>query len=453
MGLFKRHRHADRPPASGARRGATGVLPLVCALAVAAAAVLALSASPPPVAAADPASPAADPASTPSAAADPTPAPTAAWTVMVYMDGDQDLKPVDYDLEPWVTHDIDQEMAAVGSDDDVQVVALADRGRFPNGVDGSWTGARIFHVTRGMTATADNAVADWGDTDMGSPQTLVDFIEWARAAYPAEHYALFLWDHGWGWWPGNTMEDATSNDYLDMDELRDALETVHGVDMVGGDTCLSQTIEVQAQLRGFASAMGGSQDATGYTGFSYQNILSALEATPTISAAGLAIAAARSMRTGHDRWTMAASAVSLGAHWDALTAAVSDLGWDLAVGLRRYRAAYVAARRHAAMPPQTYPEDRDLHDVAAQLRARVASPTIKADCTRVLKAERKVVLWQWHVKAEGAVHGIDIFWPATPAPPRRGSSFEQWVDLDYYCTQLNFTRLTYWGDFLNAWGK
>ncbi len=98
-----------------------------------------------------------------------------------------------------------------------------------------------------MTATAENAAADWGPTDMGSPQTLVDFIDWARAAYPAQHYALFLWDHGWGWWPGNTMADATSNDYLDMDELRGALETVHGVDMVGWDTCLSQTIEVEAR--------------------------------------------------------------------------------------------------------------------------------------------------------------------------------------------------------------
>ena len=51
---------------------------------------------------------------------------------MVYMNGDQNLTPVDSDLEPWVTHDIDKEMAAVGSDADVQVVALADRGRFPN---------------------------------------------------------------------------------------------------------------------------------------------------------------------------------------------------------------------------------------------------------------------------------------------------------------------------------
>ena len=139
-------------------------------------------------------------------------------------------------------------------------------------------------------------------------------------------------------------------------------------------------------------------------------------------------AAAKSMKTGHDRWTWAASAVSLGTRWDTLTAAVSDLSWDLASGLPRYRRAYAVARRLAVSPPQTYPEDRDLADVAYYLRAHVASPIIKSDCTRVLKAERKVVLWQWHVKAEGHVHGIDIFWPSSPAPPRKArASRNGWI--------------------------
>ena len=84
----------------------------------------------------------ADPAPTPS------PAPTAAWTIMVYMNGDQALTPADSNLEPWITHDIDKEMAATGSDADVQVVALADRGRHPNAADGSWTGPASFTSRR-----------------------------------------------------------------------------------------------------------------------------------------------------------------------------------------------------------------------------------------------------------------------------------------------------------------
>jgi hypothetical protein len=374
------------------------------------------------------------------------PAPQAKWTVIVYMDGDNSL-------EPWITRDIDRELAATGSNADVQVVALADRGSHPGKADGGWSGARVFNVGKGMKATAVMAVADWGTPDMGSPQTLIDFIDWARASYPADHYALFLWDHGWGWWPANTMRDDTSNDYLDMDELRRAMQTIGGVDLVGMDTCLGQTIEVQAEYRGFAKAIAGCEDSTGYTGFEYGEILTKLQADPAMGATALATDAARSIRTGHDKWSLTASAVTLGWRWDRLTAAVSDLGWDMAVGLPRYRHAYVVARRHAASPPQSYSEVRDLYDAAREIKAHVGSPLIRKDCTRVIAALRKVVVYEWSPAVEGDLHGISIFWPAAPAPPRAGSiNFSQWVNFPYYCTQLQFTRLTYWSDFLAAWG-
>jgi Clostripain family len=387
-------------------------------------------------------------AAAPLAAAGPAvldPAPQAKWTVMVYMDGDNDL-------EPWITRDIDREMAATGSSADVQIVALADRGSRPGTADGGWSGARVFNVGKGMKATADMAVVDWGNADMGSPQTLIDFVDWARASFPADRYALFLWDHGWGWWPGNTMRDDTSNDYLDMDELRRAMQTIGGVNMVGMDTCLGQTIEVQAEFRGFAKAMAGCEDSTGYTGFQYGEIIAKLQADPAMGASPLATMAARSIRTGHDRWSLTASAVTFGWRWDRLTAAVSDLGWDMAVRLPQYRRAYAVARRHSASPPQSYSEVRDLYDAAREIRAHVSSSAIRKDCTRVIEALRRVVIYEWSPAVEGDLHGISFYWPAAPAPPRVGSSFSQWVNFPYYCTQLQFTRLTYWSDFLAAWG-
>ena len=388
-------------------------------------------------------------AAAPLAAAAPAPldpAPRAKWTVIVYMDGDNSL-------ESWIAHDIDKELAATGSNADVQIVALADRGSDPGTADGGWSGARVFNVTKGMKATADMAVADWGNPDMGSPQTLIDFVDWARASYPADHYALFLWDHGWGWWPGNTMKDVTSNDYLDMDELRRAMQTIGGVDMVGMDTCLGQTIEVQAEFRSFAKAMAGCEDSTGYTGFEYSEVLDKLQANPAMNASSLATIAAKSVRTGHDEWSLTASAVTLGWRWDRLTAAVSDLGWDMAIRLPRYRHAYAVARRQSASPPQSYPEVRDLYDSAREIRAHVASPAIKNDCTRVIQALRGVVTYEWSPAVEGDLHGIAFYWPAAPAPPGAGSAFfSQWVNFAYYCTQLQFTRLTYWGDFLADWG-
>src|SRR6187431_1001950 len=95
-------------------------------------------------------------------------APAAAkakWTVMVYISGDNNL-------EDFVVSDIETELAPTGSSANVQVVALADRGPGYDTSYGDWQTTKLFHVTQGMTAAPQNAVADWGERNMGDPQTL-----------------------------------------------------------------------------------------------------------------------------------------------------------------------------------------------------------------------------------------------------------------------------------------
>jgi hypothetical protein len=372
-------------------------------------------------------------------------APEADWTVLVYMDGDNNL-------ERWVAHDIDEELAAVGSSADVQVVVLADRVKGYSTADGDWTGALAFNVWKGMKATPENAVADWGEPDMGSPQTLVDFISWARASYPSRHTALFFWDHGWGWWPGYTMHDVTSNDTMDMDKIRRAMEQTGGVDMVGMDTCLGQTIEVQATFRGFADALAASEDSIGYTGVDYAQVLGKLEADPAMGGAALAKVAAASYRTGHDRWTLASSAVALDWRWDRLVRQVDLLAWKLRAGMKKHRRQYAAAYRRVAAALYGDPTSVDLYDAAAQLRRSVRSPSLQRTCRDVMRAVDRVVLYEWSTRAEGRLHGVGIYWPDAPAPPHPGANSVSWWDFSYYCSQLQFTRLTTWEDFLIDWG-
>ncbi len=429
------HHDGSHRAAASARRAAALALVALCAAALGLCAASAAGA-------AAPLAPEAPPGAAPSPA---SPAPAAEWTVMVYMDGDNNL-------EPWVTRDLDRELAAVGSNADVQAVVLADRGRNPIAADGGWTGARVFHVAKGMKATAENAVADWGERDMGSPQTLIDFIAWTRQSYPAKHYALFFWDHGWGWWPGYTMKDDASNDSMDVDEIRRAMETTGGVDMVGMDTCLGQMIEVEATFRGFADAVAASEDSIGYTGVQYAEVLAKLQARPTMGAGALAKLAAASYRSGHDKWTLACSAVALDWRWDRLVTKVDLLAWYLRAGMRRHRSDYEAAYRRVASAIYGDSTSVDLYDAAHQLRKHVDSAPIKAACTAVMKAVDRAVLYEWSTPAEGRLHGIGIYWPSAPAPPHRGSSSIAWWDFPYYSSQLIFTRMTTWEDFLIYWG-
>ena len=123
------------------------------------------------------------------------PAARAKWTVMVYISGNNNL-------EDYVVKDIETELAPTGSTADVQVVALADRGPGYDTSYGDWQTTKLFHVTQGMKADAASAVADWGERNMGDKQTLIDFVSWSKTNYPADHYALYFWGHGWNWHPG-----------------------------------------------------------------------------------------------------------------------------------------------------------------------------------------------------------------------------------------------------------
>jgi hypothetical protein len=222
------------------------------------------------------------------------------------------------------------------------------------------------------------------------------------------------------------MHDMTSNDTLDMDEIRDVMQRTAGVDMVGMDTCMGQMIEVEATFRGFALAIAASEDAIGTTGVEYAKVLRKLQARPAMSAFDLAEVTAASYRTRHDKWTLASSAVALDWRWDRLVAWVDLLAWKLRAGLRKHRADFEAAYRHMATTVFGDPTNVDLYDAAYQLKRHVDAEPIQATCTAVTAAVDRAVLYEWSTAAEGRLHGIGIYWPSAPAPPHRGSSSIEW---------------------------
>ncbi len=259
------------------------------------------------------------------------PAPPAArWTVMVYIGGDNDL-------ERSVVPDIETELCVPGSNADVNVVCLADRHPGYDRSAGDWTTTKLFYCTEGMTATPENAVADWGERNTADPQTLTDFVLWAQATYPAEHYAIFFWDHGWMWRPGQTLRDATSADAMDEDEFLAAMSTegVAPVDVAGWDMCERQTIEVAATwAANGAAAVVGSEEDEWWEGVQYDLVVAALQADPAMTPDEMAVAAAST--PGGDNRTY--SALALDARWDALA--------------RRRRRVRLGARDGAAAVPR-----------------------------------------------------------------------------------------------------
>ena len=360
------------------------------------------------------------------------PAVRAKWTVMVYIAGDNDL-------EPYVVSDIETELAPTGSTADVQVVALADRAPGYDTSRGDWQTTKLFHVTKGMLATSENAVADWGERDMGNPQTLIDFVTWSKSNYPADHYALIFWGHGWSWHPGYVMRDDTNNDTLDYPEEKAAIRSLGFIDVVGYDGCNMSSIEIFKLWHGHATAVTGSQEWVGAEGLQYDLVLAQLTAHPGWTADQVAVAFAQSA-TADKTW----SAVAVDSRLDTLLTAVDQWSVALKNGLAKNRKQYDQAFT-ATRSFWQEPMDKDLYDMAYELNSKVSDATIKAQSQAVMNAVSSAVLFDRHTNAYADTHGITIY--------HISKATEKDSDYTYYRSTVDFALQTGWDEFLDAYAR
>jgi len=366
------------------------------------------------------------------------PTPRAKWTVMVYISGDNNL-------EDYVVSDIETELAPTGSTADVQVVALVDRGPGYDTSYGDWQTTEYFHVVPSPDMKADltHADADWDaahadELNMGDPQTLIDFVTWTKARYPANHYALYFWGHGWNWHPNVVMRDDSDDDALNMEEVKDALPSIGFIDMVGFDGCNMASIEVQLLWHGYATALAHSQEWVGGEGVQYDLVLKELAANPSMTADQVAVATSKSA-TGDKTW----SAVAVDGRFDALLTAVNQWSVVLLNGLsqnrKKYDQAFTATRSFWQAPV-----DKDLYDMAYEINRLVSNQDIKDGSQAVMSAVSAVVLHERHVNAYADAHGITIY--------HISKATQKDEDYDYY-QDLDFALQTGWNEFLDAYAK
>ena len=356
----------------------------------------------------------------------------AKWTVMVYISGDNNL-------EDYVVKDIELELAPTGSSTNVQVVALADRGPGYDTSYGDWQTTKLFHVTQGMTAASENAVADWGERNMGDKQTLIDFVTWTKANYPADHYALYFWGHGWNWHPGYVMLDDTSADTLDYHETKSAIPSLGFIDVVGYDGCNMASIEIFNLWHGHATAVTSSQEYVGWDGIEYDLVLAQLAATPNMTADQVAIATSQSA-TNDKTW----SAVAVDGRLNTLLTAVDQWSAALSSGLAANRSKYNRAFGATRSFWQA-PMDKDLYDMAYEIKRNVSDANIKNKSQAVIDAFGAVILHERHVNAYADVHGITIY--------HISKATEKDSNYNYYRTTIDFALLYAWDEFLNAYAQ
>ncbi len=222
----------------------------------------------------------------PSEARPPAGAPGPTWTVAVWMDGDNDL-------EPYVTTDLDElERAAT---DDVRIVVQADRIDGYATDDGDWTDTRRYEIVADLDdGVASPVIEELGERDMGSHDELAAFLAWTAEAYPAEHTALVLWNHGGGFW---IASDDTDGNKLDLNRgeldlaLADHVATHGKLDVIAFDACNMGQWETAYSLHDEARVFVASQAWVGWGGYAYDEVFPALPVGATPAELGDALAA------------------------------------------------------------------------------------------------------------------------------------------------------------------
>lgn len=228
---------------------------------------------------------------------------TAEWTVMVYLDADNDLESAGID-------DIN-EMEMVGSTSEVNIVVQADRvpysvlassnqGYADDISNSNWTTTRRYYITQDFDLIQINSplISDLGELNMGDPQTLVDFASWATINYPAKKYLLVIWNHGGGFRSLSltkdiVWDDTNGGDRITMPELEDALSMISAqigknIDIVGMDACLMAMTEVAYQIKDYANILVTSEESEPEGGWPYDTILSQLTSNPSLTSTQLA---------------------------------------------------------------------------------------------------------------------------------------------------------------------
>lgn len=402
--------------------------------------------------------------------------PRAEWTVMVFIDGDNNLEEdalIDF-----------TELARVGSTREVNVVVQLDRigkyvtssnARFP-----FWTQTLRFHMKEGITPSPDSTpkTYDIGEANMGDGKTLEDFVAWAWATFPAKRYALIISDHGQGWRgipapsaetrtlisgavgitpsqtrgvgltpaaapfrtpigsPYRTISfDETDRDKLYNREVQEALRRAlkgERLELVGFDACLMAMVETAYAVRGVADTFVASEELEPGAGWQYDDWLRALTRSPTMDGQALGkvlidsyrkrYGTATDGRVPNPKTTLSVTDLT---KLDGLADAISALSHSLMCKFDAERQNIKAARDACEVyAPNAFGDGRDyffhidLARFCEQLIARTRDREIKDRAEAVLERIKVSVLHNY-VGAErrGAFgsNGLAIYFPPSGA--------------------------------------
>jgi len=374
------------------------------------------------------------------------------WTVMVYLDSDNNLESAGID-------DIN-EMEIAGSTSEVNIVVQVDRipysvlaannqGYADDISNGNWTNTRRYYITQDFDPVQINSrlESDLGELNMGDPQTLIDFANWAVSNYPAKKYLLVIWNHGGGFRsPAFTTkdiawDDTSGGDRITMPELEYALSAISAqigekIDIVGMDACFMAMTEVAYQIKDYADIMVTSEESEPFDGWPYDTILGELAGNPLISSEQFAADIVDKYIFSYPYNNVTQSAIDL-SYMDTLASQLSNLALSIMSDSSTTKSKYVLASTSS----QYYGDWDfiDLYDFCNKLLAYSNSLEVKNIALNIQQILNYAVIKSgYNGGSVGGSKGLSIYFP--------------YIAYHYYYNYTNFSQDTFWDEMLSYLG-
>ncbi|WP_050741529.1 clostripain-related cysteine peptidase [Acetobacterium bakii] len=206
------------------------------------------------------------------------------WTIFVYMCG-SDLE----SEEGLATMDL-QEMLDASKSDKLKFIVQT-------GGSNAWDNDLVNDSRMQRFVIQNQEIEEVDDTslsNMGSAETLADFLVWGVENYPAEKMGLVFWNHGGGSITGVCFDEQNDSDSLSLIEIENALTSVcpnmtDSFEFIGFDACLMGTLETANVIAPHARYMYSSEELEPGYGWDYKAIANYIGANPTASGADLGV--------------------------------------------------------------------------------------------------------------------------------------------------------------------
>ncbi len=358
------------------------------------------------------------------------------WTFMVYLDAD-------CNLESDAMDDF-LEMSSVGSSTPLNIVVQMDRATGYATDYGDWTTCKRFRVTQGMTPTAANALADLGEVHMGDDATLQAFIEWTITNYPAQKYALILWDHGGGWYAGVCNDNSAGGDSLSMAELEGAISSAllaksEHLDVIGFDACLMGMVEVAYDLRSHSDAFAFSEETEPGQGWPYDKVLADLKGSLTMSGQQLADAVVNRYAEYYGSSGKETQSSVTSSQMAALGTSVGGFASAMSSNWATVSGQVQAARAQAEEFQYTFYVDA--YDLFEKVKAALGTGAVANAAQSAMDAIDAAVSQERHGSQHANAHGLSIYFPSI------ASDYDQVG----YTSGTHFAADLTWDEFLNTY--